>query len=113
MSDLSACVDDGHPEENALCGNPLASSPRLPLAQETIVWRLDIRNWERRRAHIKGVDTPVELFDSDVLHGASPADAIEDHLLCLGRIVPTGLQEAPVKGTVKRGVKRDEVDCIV
>jgi hypothetical protein len=113
VSDLSCVCERRTSEENAPCGNPLASSPRLPLARETTVWRSDIRNWERRRAHIKGVDTPVELLDSDVLHGATPTDAIEDHLLCLGRIVPTGLQEAPVQGTVKRDVKRDEVDGIV
>lgn len=47
--------------------------------------------------YIVWVDTPVELFDTDVLHSPSPMDAIKHHLLRMGRIVSPGLQEAPVQ----------------
>ncbi len=46
--------------------------------------------------HIVRVDTPVEVFDADVLHGPSPMDAIKDHMFRLGWIISPSLQEAPV-----------------
>jgi len=52
---------------------------------------------KERTAYIERVYEPVELLNADVFHCASPLDAIEDHLLCLGRIVPAGFQEAPVR----------------
>ena len=51
---------------------------------------------KERTAHIERVYAPVELLDADILHRASPLDAIEDHLLRLGRIVSAGFQETPV-----------------
>jgi hypothetical protein len=52
-------------------------------------------------AHIERVYTPVELLDADILGCASPLNAIEDHLLRLGRIVSASFQEAPVGGAEK------------
>ena len=63
-------------------------------------------SWNRALAlagdvtYIVRVDTPVELFDTEVLHSPSPMDAIEDHLLRVGCIVPPSLQEAPVQPVV-------------
>ena len=51
---------------------------------------------KERTAHIERVYAPVELLDADILHRASPLDAIEDHLLRMGRIVSAGFQETPV-----------------
>jgi len=56
---------------------------------------------KERTAHIERVYTPVELLDADILHCASPLNAIEDHLLRLGRIVSAGFQEAPVRHAEK------------
>jgi hypothetical protein len=47
-------------------------------------------------AHIERVYAPVEFLHPDVFHGAPPVDAINDHLLRLGRVVSSSLQEAPV-----------------
>jgi hypothetical protein len=63
---------------------------------------------EARIAHIERVYAPVELLDADILHGAAPLDAIEDHLLRLGRTVPTGFQEAPVRGAEKKASRREK-----
>jgi hypothetical protein len=51
---------------------------------------------KERTAHIERVYAPVELLDADILHRASPLNAIEDHLLRMGRIVSAGFQETPV-----------------
>ena len=51
---------------------------------------------KERTAHIERVYAPVELLDADILHRASPLNAIEDHLLRLRRIVSAGFQETPV-----------------
>jgi hypothetical protein len=48
-----------------------------------------------RTAYIERVYAPVEFLHPDVFHGAPPMDAINDHLLRLGRIVSASLQEAP------------------
>jgi len=63
---------------------------------------------EARTAHIERVYAPVELLDADILHGAAPLDAIEDHLLRLGCTVPTGFQEAPVRGAEKKASRREK-----
>jgi hypothetical protein len=59
------------------------------------------REGKERTAHIERVYTPVELLDADILHCASPLNAIEDHLLRLGRIVSARFQEAPVRRAEK------------
>jgi hypothetical protein len=60
-------------------------------------------------AHVKRVDTAVELLDADFFCGTPPTDIIEHHLLCLRRIVPTGLQEAPVHHRKRGGREKGQI----